>query len=431
MNKLRIVRTLYERVFFVEDEEGWPIKVSVGVSAGSAKKGKKGDSDRGGFEIEVGTETVLDEEAWADLPRPKGREEEEDDSDNDGIVEWTQNEKGVGTRLFRPPRKQPSNNTTMTWPPRSASDLLQANQDEKCVGCLLRKQCLTTKHRTKYATRLQRGDTVNFHRPYPDDREVAVGYVVENLKMQEVVRAELYPSCERVETPWKSLVVNPNFGMPKDLEIGWEKLESGGCECEGDIARWRKREKGWYKRFKLGRIASEDGNEEKDEVGVFALGYVPGSTPIGETVGALKPDPFFWGVDSSSQNAQFQAPGIERRRTDVERHRIEITIGGQKQKGAEIDDKGNDDEKKGITCFLDQGAYANFTRFVRHSCKPNAERKERRYGDLRMNVLFSIRDIQDLGLAWLEENGECRCGLEECQWKAAGSRRRKRKIRSA
>jgi hypothetical protein len=125
---------------------------------------------------------------------------------------------------------------------------------------------------------------------------------------------------------------------------------------------------------------------------------------MGELIGVLKPDREYWGQTS---------PATIRSMAEVYRHRVPIEIGIQRQE---------------ISCYVDYYRYGNFTRFVRHSCKPNAEWTQCRVGDMRMMCLFSTRVINEgaevtvsFGIEWLKEKGSCDCGLEDCLLKQQGT----------
>ncbi|KAF2647816.1 SET domain-containing protein [Lophiostoma macrostomum CBS 122681] len=337
--KKRLIRTLHDRIFIVEDQDGYPERVTM--------PGNQYGTDTGKVHIVNAAE-------WSNLPLLQSLQ----------VPRWPPT---TPERLFTVPRNHPL----------------------PCIGCILKEHIYGDVMRSSYALTLQVGDIINHDTP---NGGIVWGRVTANNQSLEAVRCNIFDNPHVIrDIPYTWLTVNPQW-RNEYIERRPPPVRPTFCNC--DVARWRHQQESWHKRFKLCATA------DKSEVYVVSRKYVRKERPMAEFLGVLKPNYDLWGQVS---------PATNRSDAEVNRHRIQAPMGSQGE--AEL-------------CFIDSYRYGNFTRFIRHSCKPNADWHDVRYGDMRMKVLFSNRVIEekeevtvDFGIEWLEEKGSCDCGLNECQLK--------------
>lgn len=343
------------------------------------------------------------------------------------------------------------------WPPKRAQALLRADGSERCVGCEMKTNADDDVWTRDYAQMLKAGHKVRF---LARDGRWTKGKVLRNISVKEmVVVATGKDLKDEVEVPW--LAIKPSEPTPSDPQ---PQL----CKC--NISRWHSYSQRWHKHFELRMIPSPTDpdttrNGEKlgidykevaaAAVSVFAKHYVPSNRPIGELIGVLKPDLSHYSPSDPAIRDRTVSPPSRRSEAEIQKYRVSVPIGvlppeeeaGENAGGDAMDiDNGNltapdtmdldqqqeegEGEQRGrrpcrrepTYALIDNYAFANFTRFIRHSCNPTVERYTARYGKVRMEVYFTRRAVypgeeitEDFGLGYLRAIGGCECGAEGCQ----------------
>ncbi|KAF2113799.1 hypothetical protein BDV96DRAFT_662065 [Lophiotrema nucula] len=288
----------------------------------------------------------------------------------------------------------------MEWPPRDVESLLWADEGA-CVGCLVKAKYAEDESVTLYAAECGTGSYV----VYWDGEGYCVGIVEHNIKSREVLTMQ--DETEDQETSKKRKRSGQMKRGKKAVEVPWLALliqskDPALKPCSCNLEVWKNREEKWYERFELRNIDS-------NTVGVFALRYLPADHVVGETVGILLPDESEFSVPGETERLSSLTETSFESIADEIKHRWPITLGRP------------NDPSTAIFAYIENYVFGNFTRFVRHSCNPNAQRKECRLGNRRMNVLISIRAIakdeevtEDLGYDYVRAVGACDCGSDRC-----------------
>ncbi|KAF1996984.1 SET domain-containing protein [Amniculicola lignicola CBS 123094] len=318
-------------------------------------------------------------------------------------------------------------------------DLLRTNTSgpdlEECVGCILKKFGTEWKDIKAYAKELKFNDTVNF---IADDVRCC-GYVTENIVSRRRVRVNVQVCSSTKghydwimeEIPWVALKLPLYL-----LSSSGRNASPQYCACM--VSAWRERQKKWFERFELRPTPTADG------MGVFTKQDLPTGYPISDFIGVLKPYPKT--VRKIKQPILLNAATLQKRNATVFTHPFESSpLNPRKYKSTEeIDSKPphtahhcieftttSNHPKAPPSLTVDNYLYSNFSRFVRHSCDPNARRKEARCGSVKMNVLFAIKPIlegdqitEDLGVEYVKAAGTCDCESLKCHLR--GGKKRKR-----
>ncbi|KAF2734323.1 SET domain-containing protein [Polyplosphaeria fusca] len=301
------------------------------------------------------------------------------------------------------------------WPPKSVEGLLKATGREDCLGCMLKEQYNDKERLWLYALRLKSGDQVQFRR----DGQTLMGRVLLNSRIKEsVVVAALGDLQKQQEVPWLTLLKDEtskastvatisNYVSTAAFAEDPNSVATESCNC--NITEFRQRQMDWHKSFALRQVLTP-----QREFAVLSLKYMPEGQLVGENIGLLMPNKHDLDEVDSTRTLTVEPDGSAEA-NDI-RYRSFITIGQP------------EDDFTDAKCYLDFRSYGSFTRFVRHSCDPNTERKEMRYGDARISVLLSKRAIregeevtEDLGNKWLMAVGSCGCGSDKCHMKPAGT----------
>jgi hypothetical protein len=297
---------------------------------------------------------------------------------------------------------KPAELNGVQWPPTTPQDILTVPRDssEHCIGCWGKKCKAEAKMMDEFCAQLQPSDMITFDLPQHGRVDGYVQQVVTN--MQRLLVQQRPTSGRQIWIPFSAALASDYwydnvFEGRKPEDIG-----NGPCNCSG-LPHWRTTQADWHKLFEI--RATQDMND----VYVVTTKYTQFNRPLGELIGVLKPDLTFW---------RQQSPATPRSQADLVRHRRNIVIGWRNERRLRQDGG----TVRNIECLVDNHKYGNWTRFIRHSCSPNAEWQECRYGDTRMYVLVSLRVIAaeeeiriNHGVSWRLANGGCNCGATNCR----------------
>ncbi|KAF2685285.1 hypothetical protein K458DRAFT_22336 [Lentithecium fluviatile CBS 122367] len=413
--KHRIIRSLHSRIFFTNDSTGYPLKILMPQR----------------YTVQVGYMHLFYVADWVDIPPPMGL-------------------RGI------------------EWPPRSADGLLRADGSERCAGCEMRANKEQDLERREYCLEVAEGDALDF---FGRNGMVENKKAVNNVEAREVVVVDV--AGAEVEVPWLVVCV-PEVGVqgsmetlsartsvsgesaqPRPIETGDDRTAFNDVAllCGCDISRWHKFLQPWHERFELQHVPlpppietpqitlappsgplspspisrkpippPEEGPETTAIIRLISKTYIPPNRPIGELIGVLKPNLSIYPANNPRIRARTLSP--EPRVSNAERihHQIDIPVGTLPPTSSPHShyDNGDDHDDQDSyaawaylpTIYIDNHAFANFTRFIRHSCDPNVERHTSCYGTHRMDVFFTRRAIwprdevtEDLGVGYVRELG--------------------------
>ncbi|KAF2646585.1 hypothetical protein P280DRAFT_464787 [Massarina eburnea CBS 473.64] len=412
--KARLIRSLYERTFFILDVNGYPVKLQMPEL----------------YEEKVGAAPAFLPIEWAELPKPEGL-------------------RGI------------------RWPPKKPRDLTRADGSESCLGCEMISNFALDNAMAEYCTQLKVDEEVRF---VDNDGTEKVGIVLHNASEKEALILKLQEDGHQdegktvtVRRPYWSVIV------PEGRLSVEDKDEEGECICS--VKLWREMAKRWHETLELkldisnthldpssmvdeasdtasiyentvpylkkvavlralhhikengcpvDRSLIEHENElirnywhalrvEQDavehsrtgHVGLFTKEYIPANRPVGEFIGVLKPDLSYYDEDVLARQDKLDLPESQMSEAEELQHTLDLPIGwlpvdkvdedvSMPDANAEAD---SEPPCKAVYCRIDNYGYGNYTRFIQHSCVPNLELRTVRYGNVRMTVFFATRAV--------------------------------------